>query len=111
MNFWRIKWNGCLCNETVLNTGVPQGHVISSFLLSIYTNEIMRNNNGLVLIKRSDNTTQGTCLVLCKSQQQKKKKKEETTLQNWQIRLTNSTSKGRTEKRGEEPASSMPGTS
>lgn len=58
MNFWHIKWNSCLCDKPLLNTGVPLGHVISSFLLSIYMNEIICNNNGLILIKRFDNTTQ-----------------------------------------------------
>lgn len=31
----------------------------------------MRSNNGLVLIKHSDNTTQGDCLILSKTQQKK----------------------------------------
>lgn len=81
-----VKWNGCLSNEPVLNTSVPQGRAISSFLLSIYTDEIMCNNNRFVLIKHVDNAAQEACLIPSQTQQKK------TMLQSWQNGLTLATS-------------------
>lgn len=83
---WHVKWNCCLSNEPVLNTSVPQGRAISSFLLSIYTDEIMCNNNCFVLIKHADNAAQEACLIPSQSQQKK------TMLQSWQLGLTLATS-------------------
>lgn len=68
---WHVKWNGCLSNEPVLNASVPEGSAISSFLLSIYTDQIMCNNNCLVLIKHADNAAQEACLIPSQSQQKK----------------------------------------
>lgn len=76
---WHVKWNGCLSNEPVLNTSVPQGRAISSFILSIYADEIMCNNNCLVQIRHADNAAQEASLIPRQRQQKK------TMLQSWQI--------------------------
>ena len=46
--------NSVKSNELILNTGEPQGCVLSPILLSIYTNEIMSNTTTLTLIKFAD---------------------------------------------------------
>ena len=46
--------NSVKSNELILNTGAPQGCVLSPILLSIYTNEIMSNTTTLTLIKFAD---------------------------------------------------------
>ena len=50
----RVSIEGVLSNEIVLNTGAPQGCVLSPVLFSIYTNDIMCNNEILTLIKFAD---------------------------------------------------------
>ena len=46
--------NSVKSNELILNTGVPQGCVLSPILFLIYTNEIMSNTTTLTLIKFAD---------------------------------------------------------
>ena len=44
-----------MSNEIVINTGAPQGCVLSSLLFSKYTNEIMCNRDTLwLLVKFAD---------------------------------------------------------
>ena len=53
----RPQWvciDGILSNELVLNTGAPQGCVLSPVLFSVYTNEMMCNNDVLMLVKFAD---------------------------------------------------------
>ena len=50
----RVSVDGILSNEIILNTGAPQGCVLSPVLFSIYTNEFMCDNDILTLIKFAD---------------------------------------------------------
>jgi len=50
----RVSVGGCLSEELVLNTGAPQGCVLSPVLFSIYTNELTCNTSVLTLIKFAD---------------------------------------------------------
>ena len=50
----RVNVNGTLSNEIVINTGAPQGCVLSPLLFSIYTNELMCNTDSLLLVKFAD---------------------------------------------------------
>ena len=50
----RVSIDGILSNELILNTGAPQGCVLSPVLFSIYTNEMMCDTEVLTLIKFAD---------------------------------------------------------
>lgn len=50
----RVSINGTLSDEIVINTGAPQGCVLSPILFSLYTNELTCDNNYLTLIKFAD---------------------------------------------------------
>ena len=46
--------NGALSDALTLNTGVPQGCVLSPLLFSIYTNEMKIQGNNVSLFKYTD---------------------------------------------------------
>ena len=50
----RVIVNGHMSGELTLNTGAPQGCVLSPILFSIYTNDVMLSNDLLTLIKFAD---------------------------------------------------------
>ena len=50
----RVSIDGIMSKELVLNTGAPQGCVLSPLLFSIYTNEMRCNTNILALVKFAD---------------------------------------------------------
>ena len=43
-----------LSGEIAVNTGAPQGCVLSPILFSIYMNDISSNNSSVILIKYAD---------------------------------------------------------
>ena len=49
-----VRVKGFKSTNTILNTGLPQGCVLSPVLFSIYTNEITCSSNGLKLFKYAD---------------------------------------------------------
>lgn len=48
--------HGFKSSSIIVNTGVPQGCVLSPILFSIYTNEIKCDINGMPLLKYADDT-------------------------------------------------------
>ncbi|GAA6088097.1 uncharacterized protein LOC121632933, partial [Tachysurus ichikawai] len=50
--------SGSICSNTMtLNTGVPQGCVLSAFLYSLFTSDCRPVNGSNAIIKFADNTT------------------------------------------------------
>ena len=58
----RVCINNTFSDSLVLNTGVPQGCVLSPLLFSLYTNELKYNNKEFSLIKYADDMALVACL-------------------------------------------------
>ena len=50
----RVSLSGIRSDELIVNTGVPQGCVLSPVLFSVYTNEVVSTNVLLTLVKFAD---------------------------------------------------------
>ena len=50
----RVSLNGIRSDELIVNTGAPQGCVLSTILFSVYTNEVVFTNALLTLVKLAD---------------------------------------------------------
>ncbi len=50
----RVWYNGQLSEECTVNTGAPQGSVISPVLFSLYINDFMIHNSNFKLFKYTD---------------------------------------------------------
>jgi len=55
---WKGKWKGTSTSSTIiLNTGVPQGCVLSPVLYTLYTHDCIATHGSNTLIKFADDTT------------------------------------------------------
>ena len=50
----RVSLSGIRSNELIVNTGAPQGCVLSPILFSVYSNEVVSTNALLTLVKFAD---------------------------------------------------------
>jgi hypothetical protein len=51
-----VKFNGVKSDILVINTGAPQGCVLSAFLFTIYTTDCTSSSGSIVIIKYADDT-------------------------------------------------------
>ena len=58
----RVCINNTFSNCLVLNSGVPQGCVLSPILFSMYTNEVKYNSEDISLVKYADDMALVACL-------------------------------------------------
>ena len=52
-----VKFNNMFSNTIVLNTGAPQGCVLSPILYSLFTNDCRSSNDSVKIVKFADDTT------------------------------------------------------
>ena len=50
----QVSFNGAKSTKLILNSGLPQGCVLSPILFSVYTNSIQCNSEGMALFKYAD---------------------------------------------------------
>lgn len=51
-----VKFNNTKSRVIIINTGAPQGCVLSAFLFTIYTTDCKSNGKGIVILKYADDT-------------------------------------------------------
>ena len=52
-----VKMNGVVSSTIILNTGTPQGRVLSPLLYSLFTNDCVFHHSSVQLVKFADDTT------------------------------------------------------
>ena len=52
-----VKMNGVVSSTIILNTGTPQGRVLSPLLYSLFTNDCVSHHSSVQLVKFADDTT------------------------------------------------------
>ena len=57
-----VKVNNSLSKPVILNTGAPQGCVLSPFLFTLFTNDCVSGNQSVRVVKFSDDTTVFDCI-------------------------------------------------
>ena len=57
-----VKVNNSLSKPVILNTGAPQGCVLSPFLFTLFTNDCVSGNQSVRVVKFSDDTTVIGCV-------------------------------------------------
>ena len=57
-----VKVNNSLSKPVILNTGAPQGCVLSPFLFTLFTNDCVYGNQSVRVVKFSDDTTVIGCV-------------------------------------------------
>ena len=57
-----VKVNNSLSKPVILNTGAPQGCVLSPFLFTLFTNDYVSGNQSVRMVKFSDDTTVIGCV-------------------------------------------------
>ena len=57
-----VKVNNSLSKHVILNTGAPQGCVLSPFLFTLFTNDCVSGNQSVRVVKFSDNATVIGCV-------------------------------------------------
>ena len=53
----KVKFNNTVSDIIILNTGAPQGCVLSPLLYSLFTNDCMSMNSSIKIVKFADDTT------------------------------------------------------
>ena len=60
-----VKVNNSLSKPVILNTGAPQGCVLSPFLFTLFTNDCVSGNQSVRVVKLSDGTSVIGCVIQC----------------------------------------------
>lgn len=58
-----VRCDGRFSGRLILNTGTPQGCVLSPFLFTLFTNDCRSGHESVLLVKFSDDTTAAGCVT------------------------------------------------